>query len=65
MGTPDLAVTILDKMIKSNHEIIAVVTQPDKKKGRGKLLSPPPVKELALKHGLPVYQPKKLGIRSL
>ena len=60
MGTPDLAVTILDKMIKSDHEIIAVVTQPDKKKGRGKLLSPPPVKELALKHGLPVYQPKKV-----
>ncbi len=60
MGTPDFAATILEKLIESNHELIGVVTQPDKQKGRGKEVSFPPVKELALKHGLPVYQPLKV-----
>ena len=59
MGTPDFAATILEKIIESDHEILGVVTQPDKQKGRGHEVSFPPVKELALKHGLTVYQPLK------
>lgn len=59
MGTPDLAATVLDKLIQSEHEIIAVVTQPDKPKGRSKQMQYPPVKELALSHQIPVYQPNK------
>lgn len=60
MGTPDFAASILKKLIITGHEIIAVVTQPDKEKGRGKELSAPPVKELALEYKLPVYQPVKV-----
>lgn len=60
MGTPDFAASILKKIIQAGHEVIAVVTQPDKEKGRGKELSSPPVKELALEHGLTVYQPVKV-----
>ncbi|MGN0160927.1 MAG: methionyl-tRNA formyltransferase [Lachnospiraceae bacterium] len=59
MGTPDFAVPTLDAIIKAGHEVLAVVTQPDKPKGRGKELSMPPVKELALQHGITVYQPVK------
>jgi len=60
MGTPDFAATILLKLIETNHEIIGVVTQPDKQKGRGKVISFPPVKELAIEHKLNVYQPVKV-----
>lgn len=60
MGTPDFAAVILEKIIEEGHEVIAVVTQPDKPKGRGKELSSPPVKELALQHGITVYQPVKV-----
>jgi methionyl-tRNA formyltransferase len=60
MGTPDFAATILEKVIQAGHEVIGVVTQPDKQKGRGHELSCSPVKELALQHGLPVYQPVKV-----
>lgn len=60
MGTPYLAATVLDKLIQSEHEILAVVTQPDKPKGRGKQMQYPPVKELALKHQIPVYQPQRV-----
>lgn len=60
MGTPDFAATILLKLIETNHEIIGVVTQPDKQKGRGKVMSFPPVKELAIEHKLNVYQPVKV-----
>lgn len=60
MGTPDFAASILKKIMQAGHEVIAVVTQPDKEKGRGKELSSPPVKELALEYGLPVYQPVKV-----
>lgn len=59
MGTPDFAATVLEKIIQSGHEVIGVVTQPDKQKGRGHEISCPPVKELALKNGLTVYQPLK------
>ena len=57
MGTPDIAVPCLQKLIDEKHEILAVVTQPDKPKGRGKKLAMPPVKELAVEHDIPVYQP--------
>lgn len=60
MGTPDFAATILEELIRAGHEVLAVVTQPDKQKGRGQAVSFTPVKELALKHGLPVYQPIKV-----
>lgn len=59
MGTPDFAVPTLERLIESKHEIAAVVTQPDKPRGRGKAIQMTPVKELALKHGLPVYQPER------
>lgn len=57
MGTPDIAVPCLQKIIDEGHEVIGVVTQPDKPKGRGKKLGMSPVKELALKYDIPVYQP--------
>lgn len=57
MGTPDFSVPTLERLIASRHEVIAVVTQPDKPKGRGKEVQMPPVKETALQHGIPVYQP--------
>ena len=59
MGTPDFAAVTLSKLIDSKHELIGVVTQPDKQKGRGKELSCSPVKELAVKYNIPVYQPNK------
>ncbi|MDO4489930.1 MAG: methionyl-tRNA formyltransferase [Lachnospiraceae bacterium] len=60
MGTPDFAVGTLEKLMEAGHEVAAVVTQPDKPKGRGKAMQPTPVKEAALKHGLTVYQPKRV-----
>ena len=57
MGTPEIAATILEAIINSKHEVVGVVTQEDKPKGRGKVLSAPPVKELALKHNIEVFQP--------
>ncbi len=59
MGTPDFAVETLKAVIDAGHEVAAVVTQPDKPKGRGKELAMPPVKELAVERGLTVYQPLK------
>jgi len=59
MGTPDLAAEVLNKLINSEHQILAVVTQPDKPKGRGKQVQCSPVKELALKHNIQVFQPNK------
>lgn len=60
MGTPDFAVPSLKSLLDHGHEICAVFTQPDKPKGRGHKLQSPPVKELALQHGLAVYQPTTL-----
>lgn len=57
MGTPDFSVPALKCLIASRHEVIAVVTQPDKPKGRGKEVQMTPVKETALTYGIPVYQP--------
>lgn len=59
MGTPDFSVPALESLIASRHEVIAVVTQPDKPKGRGKEVQMTPVKETALTHGIPVYQPAR------
>lgn len=60
MGTPDFAVAPLEALLRAGHEISAVVTQPDKQKGRGKEVQMTPVKECALKHGIPVLQPAKI-----
>ena len=60
MGTPDFAVASLEKLIYSGCEIAAVVTQPDRPRGRGKKLTPPPVKERALEAGLRVLQPERV-----
>lgn len=60
MGTPDFAVGALEALIGAGHEITAVVTQPDKPKGRSKELQFPPVKECAAKHGIPVLQPRRI-----
>lgn len=60
MGTPDFAVPSLQGLLDAGYEVCAVFTQPDKPKGRGYTLTPPPVKELAVKHGIPVFQPATL-----
>lgn len=60
MGTPDFAVPCLKALIDSGETVAAVFTQPDKPKGRGYKLTPPPVKETALSHNIPVYQPLSL-----
>ena len=57
MGTPDFAVNSLERLIQDGHEIVGVFTQPDKPQGRKMKLTPPPVKQLALTHDIPVYQP--------
>ncbi len=60
MGTPELAAVCLDALLRaSGIQVAGVVTQPDRPKGRDLKLAPPPVKELALRHGLPVLQPEK------
>ena len=59
MGTPDFAVPTLEVLIE-NHEVVGVVTQPDRKKGRGKKVQFPPVKEKALEHDIPVLQPDRI-----
>ncbi|NMH60602.1 methionyl-tRNA formyltransferase [Alteromonas ponticola] len=59
-GTPDFAARHLDALIKSDHQVVAVYTQPDRPAGRGKKLSPSEVKKLALAHDIPVYQPESL-----
>jgi len=61
MGTPEFAVPSLEGLIQRGHKLVYVVTQPDRPKGRGRKLKPPPVKEVALAHGIPVLQPKDLS----
>ena len=60
MGTPDFASCALEALIAAGHEITAVYTQPDKPKGRGKEVQMTPVKMVALKHDIPVYQPRRI-----
>jgi len=54
MGTPDFAVPSLKALLDSGENVVGVITQPDRPKGRGRKLTPPPIKELALQAGLPV-----------
>uniref|UniRef100_UPI00352A3ABA methionyl-tRNA formyltransferase n=1 Tax=Aerococcus urinaeequi TaxID=51665 RepID=UPI00352A3ABA len=63
MGTPAFSVNILDALVAQDdqYEVVAVVTQPDRPVGRKRKLTPSPVKEAALKHDIPVYQPEKIG----
>jgi len=60
MGTPAFACDTLSGLLAAGLDLVGVYTQPDRPKGRGQKLTPPPVKELALQHGLPVFQPTKL-----
>ena len=60
MGTPDFAVGALEAIVAAGHTVTAVVTQPDKAKGRSGQAQFPPVKECAVKHGIPVFQPVKI-----
>ena len=58
MGTPSIAVGTLEALLKADHEVVGVFTQPDKPVGRKQILTPPPVKVFAEENGIPVYQPK-------
>ena len=60
MGTPEFAVPALAALLDSEYTVAGVVTQPDRPRGRGKSVTPPPVKELALAHQLPILQPEKM-----
>ena len=60
MGTPDFSVPALQGLIDGPDQVVAVITQPDRPKGRGKKLTPPPVKTLAESAGIPVIQPTKI-----
>ena len=60
MGTPDFAVGALEALVEAGHEVVAVVTQPDKPKGRGKEMQQTPVKACALKQNIEVFQPVKI-----
>src|ERR1700688_1305650 len=60
LGTPAFAVPTLDRMVAAGHEVPLVVTQPDRPSGRGQNAAPSPVKEAALRLGLPVYQPERI-----
>ncbi|MBI5286129.1 MAG: methionyl-tRNA formyltransferase [Deltaproteobacteria bacterium] len=59
-GTPSFAVPSLDAIIKAGEDVVAVVTQPDRPKGRGRILTPSPVKELAMQHKIPILQPERI-----
>ena len=60
MGTPDFSVGTLEALADAGHEVCLAVTQPDKPKGRGKEMQFPPVKEAAMRRGIPVFQPKRV-----
>lgn len=61
MGTPDFAVPVLDALMEASYEVVLVVSQPDRPKGRKRELTAPPVKDAALKYNIPVFQPEKLA----
>jgi methionyl-tRNA formyltransferase len=60
LGTPAFAVPTLERMVEAGHEVVAVLTQPDRPRGRGQQSAAPPVKEAASRLGLPVYQPERV-----
>ncbi len=59
-GTPDFAAAALEAVVAAGHQVALVLTQPDRPAGRGMQLQPSPVKQVALRHGLPVHQPERL-----
>ena len=60
MGTPDFSVPVLETIIREGYEVVGVVTQPDRPVGRKRILTPTPVKQKAMEHGIPVFQPEKI-----
>ncbi|HEX3748408.1 MAG TPA: methionyl-tRNA formyltransferase [Bryobacteraceae bacterium] len=60
LGTPAFAVPTLESVVAAGHTVLAVVTQPDRPRGRGQIAAPPPVKQAALRLGLPVFQPERV-----
>lgn len=60
LGTPEISAKVLEKMIESGYNIVAVISQPDKPVGRKNIITPTPVKVVAQKHSIPVFQPEKL-----
>jgi len=62
LGTPAFAVSSLERVVEAGHQVLAVVTQPDRPRGRGQHPSPPPVKEAAARLGLPVHQPERVRL---
>lgn len=61
MGTPDFAVPTLERLIEDNHEVSLVITQKDKRRGRGKKLQFPPIKEVAIRREVEIYQPEDIN----
>ena len=62
MGTPEIAANVLQALIENGYNIVGVIAQPDKPIGRKKILEPVPTKKVALKHGIPVFQPYKIKL---
>jgi methionyl-tRNA formyltransferase len=60
LGTPAFAVPTVERVLEAGHRVLAVVTQPDRPRGRGQAPAPPPVKQAALRLGLPIYQPERV-----
>ena len=60
MGTPEFAIPSLEILIRNDYDIAAVITALDKPRGRGRKLTPSPVKQCAMDHGIPVLQPRNL-----
>jgi methionyl-tRNA formyltransferase len=60
LGTPAFAVPTLERIVEAGHQVLAVLTQPDRARGRGQHAAAPPVKEAALRLGLPIYQPERV-----
>ena len=64
LGTPDISAIVLEHLLSAGYNIVAVVSQEDKPVGRKQIIMPTPVKEVALKHNIPVFQPKKIRLTS-
>src|SRR5215469_18910914 len=60
LGTPEFAVPTLDALVSAGHEVLEVITQPDRPKGRRQELTPSPVKQAALRHNLKIWQPERI-----